>query len=570
MDLALDKERKKQNDKHLLRAQKATKSLLASSLRLAQVLSTTQNTCNNHQTIASLLLDTNTKIMRWTLLIIGILLSKIANGQTSLNKIDLNFGDYSVGFKHYTLTDSTRTYSRISDYTNQKIPRPIPTSIWFPSRQHIDSKEQLKILDYLEILKEEEEWEYLPNEQILNWFYYANTPDNQSHLKENPRAYFGLQFADEKFPLLVYVPSYQASSIENFALCEYLASHGYIVISSPSRGTATLWFSDNNAMEMETQARDVEFLIKEVSKFPTANPTKIATIGFSFGGLSNVIAQTRNDRIKAVVSLDGTERYQYKLLEKSPFFDPKKIDVPYLHMAQKDIPEEVLKEDTIDPELNSKFQLYDSLTNSNAYKLKFHGLTHSYFSALGVLFQQRDKRQDKNDSEIMKSYKWVSVYTLNFLNAYLKNDESALKFIENNPLDNGIENGLLTKQTKKGNSENFTFEDFNELALKQDYNSLYDLYIATKKKNPTMEIPEGNLNTLGLQLVFNPNTSEQGINVFLLATKLYPNSANLFDSLAEAYLFMGNKEKGINNFEKSLKLNSRNQNAIDRLKQLKE
>ena len=508
--------------------------------------------------------------MRLTILMTVILLTTISNGQTSLKKIDLNFGNYSVGFKHYIVFDSTRTYSRIYDYNNQKIPRPIPTSIWFPSQQNTDGKEQLKVLDYLEILKEEEEWEYLPNEQILNWFYYANTPDNQGHLKEKTIAYLGLKFADDKFPVIVYAPSYQASSIENFALCEYLASHGYIVISSPSRGTDTRWFGGNNAKEMETQARDVEFLIKEVSKFPTANSNKIATMGFSFGGLSNVLAQTRNDKISAVVSLDGTERYQYKLLKKSSFFEPKKIDIPYIHMAQKDIPKEVLKEDNIGSELNSKFQLYDSITNSNAYKLKFHNLTHSYFSTIGVLFQQRDKRQDKSDSEIMESYKWVSVYTLNFLNAYLKNDESALKFIENNPLDNGIKNSILTKQTKKANSQRLTFEDFNELALKQDYNSLYDLYVSTKKEDPMMEIPEGNLNTLGLQLVFNPNTSEQGINIFLLATKLYPNSANLFDSLAEAYLFIENKEKAIENFKKSLGLNAQNQNAINRLKQLRE
>ena len=513
-------------------------------------------------------MNTNTKIMRLAILITAILLTTISNGQTTLKKIDLNFGNYSVGFKHYIIFDSTRTYSRIYDYNNQKTPRPIPTSIWFPSQQNIDGKEQLKVLDYLEILKEEEEWEYLPNDQILNWFYYANTPDNQGHLKEKTTAYLGLVFADDKFPVIVYAPSYQASSIENFALCEYLASHGYIVISSPSRGTDTRWFGGNNAKEMETQARDVEFLIKEVSKFPAANFNKIATIGFSFGGLSNVLTQTRNDKINAVVSLDGTERYQYKLLKKSPFFEPKKIDIPYIHMAQKDIPKEVLKEDNIDSELNSKFQLYDSITNSNVYKLKFHNLTHSYFSTLGVLFQQRDKRQDKNDSEIMESYKWVSVYTLNFLNTYLKNDESALKFIENNPLDNGIKNSILTKQTKKANSHRLTFEDFNELALKQDYNNLYDLYVSTKKENPLMEIPEGNLNTLGLQLVFNPNTSEQGINIFLLATKLYPNSANLFDSLAEAYLFIENKEKAIENFKKSLGLNAQNQNAINRLKQL--
>ncbi|MDN3643217.1 prolyl oligopeptidase family serine peptidase [Lutimonas halocynthiae] len=490
-------------------------------------------------------------------------------GQTSLNKIDLENGKHKVGFRHYIRSDSTRTYSRIYDYTNQTIARPIPVSIWYPSIQDTKGKEKLHVLDYLEILKEEEEWENLPNEQILNWFYYANTPANQNHLKEIANAYPKTEFAKGKFPVIIYTPSYQSSSIENFALCEYLASHGYIVIASPSRGTETRWFSNNNAKEMENQASDVAFLIKEVGKYEMANYDKIAVMGFSFGGLSNMIAQNKNERIKAIVSLDGTERYQYALLKKSPFFDINKMEVPYIHMSQKEIPDNVLEEDNIEAELNTKFDLYDSISYSTVYRLKFHHLTHSYFSTLGILFGDRDQRQDKSDAEIMESYKWVSTYTLNFLNAFLINDVSALCFVENNPSDNGVRNGLISQRTKQAESVAFSFQDFNDVASSQNYQNLFQLYDSIVKKHPSFKIPEGNLNTLGLQLVFNPSTSEQGINVFLLATKLYPNSANLFDSLAEGYLHIGNKSKAIENFEKSLELNAQNQNAIDRLKQLK-
>ncbi|MEX0361051.1 MAG: tetratricopeptide repeat protein, partial [Allomuricauda sp.] len=266
---------------------------------------------------------------------------------------------------------------------------------------------------------------------------------------------------------------------------------------------------------------------------------------------------------------DGTERYQYTLLTKSSFFDAAKIDVPYIHMAQKDIPEIVLREDNIDSGLNTRFDLYDSISKSKAYRLKFHDLTHSYFSTLGVLFQQRDTRQDKSDAEIMESYKWVSTYTLNFLNAYLKNDDRALRFLENNPSDNGVREGLISHTYREPKPEPLSFKDFNDLASKQHYENLYELYQSLKQTSPSLELPEGNLNTLGLQLVFNPETSEQGINVFLLAAKLYPNSANLFDSLAEGYLYLGNKEKAIESFEKSLELNAQNQNAIERLRQLK-
>ncbi len=492
-------------------------------------------------------------------------------GQTSLKQIALDIGKKTVGFKHYLTADSTRTYRRALDWTNKTIPRPIPVSIWYPSNDKPKGLEPMTVLNYMELLKEEEEWEYLPNEYLLDWFsYLRNTEENRKHLKESTKSYKEIKFANGNFPVIIYAPSYQASSIENFALCEYLASHGYIVISSPSRGTETRKFEGGTEKDMETQARDIEFLMQELTNIPSADPDHIATMGFSFGGLSNVLSQMRNENIKAIVSLDGSIKYQYNTLKKSPFFNIKKVDVPFIHMSQKDIPEEVLKEDKIDPQLNDKFEFYDSITNSRAYQLKFHNLTHSYFSTLGVLFEQRDKRQDKSDAEIMESYKWVSAYTLNFLNAFLKDDANALKFIENQPSDNGVKSKLITQIAKQPKPRIFTFQDFNDLASKQKYKNLKELYSSLLKRKPSIELPEWKLNNLGLQLTFNPKTSEYGINVFLLATDIYPNSANLFDSLAEAYLFKGEKENAIDNFEKSLQLNPQNKNAIDRLKKLKE
>lgn len=78
------------------------------------------------------------------------------------------------------------------------------------------------------------------------------------------------------------------------------------------------------------------------------------------------------------------------------------------------------------------------------------------------------------------------------------------------------------------------------------------------------------LNNLGLRLSFNAGKMEQGINVFLLAVHIYPKSANLYDSLALAYLYNKDIKNAISNYKKSLELNPQNQNAINQLKQLKE
>ena len=70
-------------------------------------------------------------------------------------------------------------------------------------------------------------------------------------------------------------------------------------------------------------------------------------MGFSFGGISNAITVMKNHTLKALISLDGTERYNYPVLAESVFFDLNKIDIPYVHFAQKIIPEEVRVEDNI-------------------------------------------------------------------------------------------------------------------------------------------------------------------------------------------------------------------------------
>ncbi len=498
-----------------------------------------------------------------------MLLGYVLRGQTSLEEINLRNGPYGVGFSHYTAVDSTRLYTIENNFDNKYIHRPIPISLWYPTHSASSIKTQMTVLDYLEILKEEEESKNLPNELLLDWFPdLSDTPQNRARLSEKVNARSNADFSEGKFPLIVYAPGNQKSSIENFALFEYLASNGFVVLSSPSRGTHTKWLEGGTTKDMETQSRDVEFLLKEMYKYKTIDTDNIALMGFSFGGLSNAITVMKNKNIRALVSLDGAERYNYPVLENSPYFNLERFTLPYIHFAQKEIPEEVLITDNIPAALNREFQLYDSLNYSNAYSYRFHDLTHSYFGTIGVLFSYRDKRQDKSDAKIMASYKLLAQHTLQFLDATLKNDGNAKEFIENSPAENGFSENLVSKKMKKAGTPAFDYKDFQNVALDQDYQDLIPLYERTIANYPTLKLEQGMLNNLGLRLSFNAGKMEQGINVFLLAVHLYPKSANLYDSLALAYFYNNDKKNAILNYRKSLVLNPNNQGAIDKLKQL--
>ncbi len=80
---------------------------------------------------------------------------------------------------------------------------------------------------------------------------------------------------------------------------------------------------------------------------------------------------------------------------------------------------------------------------------------------------------------------------------------------------------------------------------------------------------ESEINTLGYQLL-KMKKFQEAIKLFKLNVEYFPDSWNVYDSLAEAYMKNGNNDLAIKNYEKSLELNSENKNASEMLKKLRE
>ncbi|EZH71351.1 hypothetical protein ATO12_08150 [Aquimarina atlantica] len=78
---------------------------------------------------------------------------------------------------------------------------------------------------------------------------------------------------------------------------------------------------------------------------------------------------------------------------------------------------------------------------------------------------------------------------------------------------------------------------------------------------------ESYLNRLGYQLIKKDKLKE-AIEIFKLNVEYYPNSANVYDSLGEAYLLNTEKEAALFNYKKSLELNPDNRNAVKVIKRL--
>jgi len=94
------------------------------------------------------------------------------------------------------------------------------------------------------------------------------------------------------------------------------------------------------------------------------------------------------------------------------------------------------------------------------------------------------------------------------------------------------------------------------------------LYKELKKKHPDdYNFKESQLNTLGYELL-KSNRVKDAIEIFKLNVNAYPDSFNVYDSIGEAYMIDGQNDLAVENYEKSLELNPKNDNAKKMLEKL--
>lgn len=109
-----------------------------------------------------------------------------------------------------------------------------------------------------------------------------------------------------------------------------------------------------------------------------------------------------------------------------------------------------------------------------------------------------------------------------------------------------------------------------ELLMAGRMNEAVEAYKRIKRETPHVNVvSENRLNTLGYSLLQEKKIAE-AIAILKVNAELYPQSANVYDSLGEAYMTNGNKELAIVNYKKSLELDPKNNNAITMLKKLEQ
>ena len=478
-------------------------------------------------------------------------------------------GPDAVGLKVVEQYDFSRSYRSATDelgkpYQGERA-RPLQTLIWYPAEK--SSGKPMTVGDYGDLLATETS--FGRPELSADWKQWIG--GMKPTLKDSIWAVRNAPLLAGRFPVVIYAPSLSSMSWENADLCEYLASHGYVVVASPDMGATTRDMS-MDVTGARTQARDISFLIGFAQTLIDTDMSKVAVAGFSWGGLSNLFAAARDSRIDALVALDGSMRYFPGLIKESGEVHPEDMTLPLLFFTQGEISLENIERNHSGP----------SQTGPNAINAWTHGdlitvhdlaLTHTEDSSM---FQRNEdirkeydqvQKGDYSREDGIIGYAWVSRYTAEFLDAYLKHDATALAFLKKTPAENGAPSHLLKVDFQAAKGIPASLESFRAELGRQGFDHAPAIYAAMLKDQPDFKLDETAMIQWAYDLM-EKNHLPEATDLFKLNVQVFPGSWNAYDSLGEAYMKAGQKQLAIDDYKKSLELNPGNDNAKEKLKVL--
>ena len=258
---------------------------------------------------------------------------------------DLEAGPYAVGFRSFQEEDRTRGYWPLRDYLGnerkESTARPMQVSLWYPASIAPDA-EPLAYRHYAELAElalgeahRQQVRQAIQGELRSDFFGRYFPPDGpddadlQRILDQPTAAFADAPFADGTFPVVIHSGF---GPLAQSVLLEYLASHGFIVLTTNMLGSDAAWFNrGSGTLEWwQETARDVEWLRAFATRFESADVRRTAVIGMT--APSGVLAQMSSMQISAVV---GTEAMYREVLEDADRFDPARVRIPILDIVSK-------------------------------------------------------------------------------------------------------------------------------------------------------------------------------------------------------------------------------------------
>ena len=184
----------------------------------------------------------------------------------------------------------------------------------------------------------------------------------------------GAVAARGRFPLVLVAQGNGQSAADQAVLCEFLASRGFIVATTPSpTRTQPMTSEEDIPVLADRQARELEAAAALVTKDAGILPGRICVVGHSFGARAALLLAMRDARVDTIVSLDGGIGTATGLdaFRRSPQWNPA-VRARILHLYENR-----------DAFMTPEFTLLSGLTSASVQTVAIPGLGHAHFTTLG-------------------------------------------------------------------------------------------------------------------------------------------------------------------------------------------
>jgi pimeloyl-ACP methyl ester carboxylesterase len=393
--------------------------------------------------------------------------------------------------------------------------------------------------------------------------------------------------AKGRFPLVIYHAGAGSTFDDNSVLCEFLASHGYVVIGSAFQEPSGESF---NVDGKHASARDMQFLIGYARQLPNVDWHHVGVIGHSAGAHATLMYRAQADCLAdAVVSLDTTQDYystaelRWGELCATVGKNRKNMTGALLMVANP----------------HAYFQLADSLSLARRYYLTIKDLDHNNFvsqSSMMGEFRQRlrfataagtdvktpnaeEVKERTRLTAVKSAYESLCIYILHFLDAELKGDAAGKKFVATQYRDTPLAGAAPhveyvppgvtgAEPYAEDGSLPPTPRQVRDFLRKHGSAKTVALFRRFQKETPTQPIYHSIFGWALVSDLLNQGKTQDAIVLRDYYRESGPDFGRMFLEWGQLFQGWGRNESARDFFKKVLLLDPSNREAADRLKKI--
>ncbi|NNE67603.1 MAG: hypothetical protein HKN33_13650 [Pyrinomonadaceae bacterium] len=439
---------------------------------------------------------------------------------------ELRPGSYKVGFRTIFTYDLSRPAVPYSDWDGKLYPtretkgRQMQINIWYPAKL-TDKSRRLDFRHYLDLTARQTDFRPLDKARRAfgdaQFIYKTNALggggsftraklDTLKKLKTN--AFENAVPVNGEFPLIVF-PNGGSPAFQSI-MCEYFASHGFVVAAVVLKGREAST-DEVSVKGFETAISDLDFAVGKTLELPNVDNTKICMIGNANTSSQIVAYHTRNQNVDCMVSLEGglLSAFEQRILRGTPFYDPQAVNKPILAIYAP--------HPSIDP------KNIEHLKYSTRYLAHFPKMSEFHFLNYGPFERFVPGIIGKPKGDVAYGFERGAELCTDFFKAHLLDDSLSMARLTKTAVTGPID----SFETKQGLPVPPSMTNLKDAFTKQGIEHLETTYSKLKKKDLTpFSISFYNDMKDWLAWKKDPKYTNR-FRLYQLALDSYPNSATV-------------------------------------------